>query len=120
MVTTKKTKKYLFPTEEEIIISNFNNYEEEKEKDIINEENDPQTRIIKPELFEDAKLIAETMMEGVLNVVVDLSYIIHVENGKRIAERIIDFLYGVSLPLDLYVTRVNETTFIFSKEQLNK
>ena len=41
------------------------------------------------------------------------------ENGKRVAERIIDFLYGVSLPLNLYVARVNETTFIFSKEHLN-
>ena len=38
---------------------------------------------------------------------------------KQKAERIIDFLFGVSLPLNLYVARVNETTFIFSKEHLN-
>ena len=82
-------------------------------------ESESQTRIIKPERFEDAKIAAKFMMEGFLNVVVDLSYIVTEENGKRIAERIIDFLYGVSLPLNLYVARVNETTFIFSKEHLN-
>ena len=58
------------------------------------------------------------MMNGIPTVVVDLSYIVNEENGKRTAERIIDFLYGVSLPLKLYVTRVNETTFIFSVEHL--
>jgi len=114
MVTTKKGKRFLFPTEEEIILNNFD--EEEDQQEI--EENDSQTKIIKPEIFEDAKYIAECMMEGLQNVVVDLSYIINTENGRRIAERIIDFLYGVSLPLNLFVTRVNETTFIFSKEHL--
>lgn len=117
MITTKKTKKYLFPSEEEILLSNF----DEKEEEILEEEvSDSQTRIIKPELFEDAKIAAEYMMDGVLNVVVDLSYIINEVNGSRVAERIIDFLYGVSLPLDLFVTRVNETTFIFSKEKVNE
>lgn len=115
MVTTKKNKKYLFPTEEEIV---FNTYEEESiEEEIV--ESESQTRIIKPERFEDAKIAAKFMMEGFLNVVVDLSSIVNVENGKRIAERIIDFLFGVSLPLNLYVARVNETTFIFSKEHLD-
>lgn len=115
MVTTKKNKKYLFPTEEEIV---FNTYEEESiEEEIV--ESESQTRIIKPERFEDAKIAAKFMMEGFLNVVVDLSSIVNIENGKRIAERIIDFLFGVSLPLNLYVARVNETTFIFSKEHLN-
>ena len=115
MVTTKKNKKFLFPTEEEIV---FNTYEEESiEEEIV--ESESQTRIIKPERFEDAKIAAKFMMEGFLNVVVDLSSIVNIENGKRIAERIIDFLFGVSLPLNLYVARVNETTFIFSKEHLN-
>ena len=106
MVTTKKNKKFLFPTEEEVV-----------EEEVI--ESESQTRIIKPERFEDAKIAAKFMIEGFLNVVVDLSYIVTVENGKRVAERIIDFLFGVSLPLNLYVARVNETTFIFSKEHLN-
>ena len=115
MVTTKKNKKYLFPTEEEVV---FNTYKEEVvEEEVI--ESESQTRIIKPERFEDAKIAAKFMIEGFLNVVVDLSYIVTVENGKRVAERIIDFLFGVSLPLNLYVARVNETTFIFSKEHLN-
>lgn len=115
MVTTKKNKKFLFPTEEEVV---FNTYEEEVvEEEVI--ESESQTRIIKPERFEDAKIAAKFMIEGFLNVVVDLSYIVTVENGKRVAERIIDFLFGVSLPLNLYVARVNETTFIFSKEHLN-
>ena len=115
MVTTKKNKKFLFPTEEEVV---FNTYEEEVvEEEVI--ESESQTRIIKPERFEDAKIAAKFMIEGFLNVVVDLSSIVNVENGKRIAERIIDFLFGVSLPLNLYVARVNETTFIFSKEHLN-
>ena len=115
MVTTKKNKKFLFPTEEEVV---FNTYEEEVvEEEVI--ESESQTRIIKPERFEDAKIAAKFMIEGFLNVVVDLSYIVTVENGKRVAERIIDFLFGVSLPLNLYVARVNETTFIFSKEYLN-
>ena len=115
MVTTKKNKKFLFPTEEEVV---FDTYEEEVvEEEII--ESESQTRIIKPERFEDAKIAAKFMIEGFLNVVVDLSYIVTVENGKRVAERIIDFLFGVSLPLNLYVARVNETTFIFSKEHLN-
>ena len=115
MVTTKKNKKFLFPTEEEVV---FNTYEEEVVEEEVNE-SESQTRIIKPERFEDAKIAAKFMIEGFLNVVVDLSYIVTVENGKRVAERIIDFLYGVSLPLNLYVARVNETTFIFSKEHLN-
>lgn len=115
MVTTKKSKRFLFPTEEELL---FNNFDEEDEEIIEEETSDAQTKIIKPEIFEDAKYIAEYMMEGMQNVVVDLSYIINIENGKRTAERIIDFLYGVSIPLKLYVTRVNETTFIFSKEHL--
>ena len=34
-------------------------------------------------------------MDGFLNVVVDLSYIVTEENGKRVAERIIDFLFGL-------------------------
>ena len=115
MVTTKKNKKFLFPTEEEVV---FNTYEEEVvEEEVI--ESESQTRIIKPERFEDAKIAAKFMIEGFLNVVVDLSYIVTIENGKRVAERIIDFLFGVSLPLNLYVARVNETTFIFSKEHLN-
>ena len=115
MVTTKKNQKFLFPTEEEVV---FNTYEEEVvEEEVI--ESESQTRIIKPERFEDAKIAAKFMIEGFLNVVVDLSYIVSVENGKRVAERIIDFLFGVSLPLNLYVARVNETTFIFSKEHLN-
>lgn len=117
MVSTKKTNRFLFPTEEEYIYSNF-----EEDEEVVEEEHeevsDLQTRIIKPEIFEDAKVAANYMMDGILNVVVDLSYIIKEENGTRIAERIIDFLYGVSLPLELYVTRVNETTFIFSKEQV--
>lgn len=116
MVTTKKTKKYLFPSEEDVLLSNF-----EEEEEVVEEElSDSQTKIIKPELFEDAKIAAEYMMDGVLNVVVDLSFIINEPNGTRIAERIIDFLYGVSLPLDLFVTRVNETTFIFSKEKVDE
>ena len=115
MVTTKKNKKFLFPTEEEVV---FDTYEEEVvEEEII--ESESQTRIIKPERFEDAKIAAKFMIDGFLNVVVDLSYIVTIENGKRVAERIIDFLFGVSLPLNLYVARVNETTFIFSKEHLN-
>ena len=115
MVTTKKNKKFLFPTEEEVV---FDTYEEEVvDEEII--ESESQTRIIKPERFEDAKIAAKFMIDGFLNVVVDLSYIVTIENGKRVAERIIDFLFGVSLPLNLYVARVNETTFIFSKEHLN-
>lgn len=116
MITTKKAKKYLFPSEEEILFSNF----DEKEEIVEEEISDSQTKIIKPGLFEDAKIAAEYMMDGVLNVVIDLSYIINEVNGSRIAERIIDFLYGVSLPLDLFVTRVNETTFIFSKEKVDE
>lgn len=116
MVNTKKNKKFLFPTEEEIFLNNFD--EEEVEEEVEEETSEVQTKIIKPEVFEDAKYIAECMMQGTLNVVVDLSYIITEENGKRTAERIIDFLYGVSIPLKLFVTRVNETTFIFSKEHL--
>lgn len=117
MVTTKKGKRYLFPTEEEVFLSNFES-NEENEVEYDDNDSEIQTRIIKPEQFEDAKLASDAMMAGILNVVVDLSYIIKEENGKRIAERIIDFLYGVSIPLNLYVTRVNETTFIFSKEHL--
>jgi len=112
---TARGKKFLFPTEEEII----NDYEVEE---IVEEEevdtSEQQTKIVKPELFEDAKFAAECMINGIPTVVVDLSYIVNEENGKRTAERIIDFLYGVSLPLKLYVTRVNETTFIFSVEHL--
>ena len=116
MVTTKKNKKFLFPTEDEVILTS---YEEEETYEEVSNESESQTRIIKPERFEDAKIAAKLMMDGFLNVVVDLSYIVTEENGKRIAERIIDFLFGVSLPLNLYVARVNETTFIFSKEHLN-
>lgn len=116
MVNTKKNKKFLFPTEEEMF---FDEFDDTVEEDVVEqEESDVQTKIIKPELFEDAKYIAECMIEGISNVVVDLSYIINIDNGKRTAERIIDFLYGVSIPLKLFVTRVNETTFIFSKEHL--
>lgn len=116
MVNTKKNKKFLFPTEEDLFFDDFD--DEEEVEEIEEETSEVQTKIIKPEIFDDAKYIAECMMEGTLNVVVDLSYIINEENGKRIAERIIDFLYGVSMPLKLFVTRVNETTFIFSKEHL--
>ena len=120
MVSTKKTKRFLFPTEEEIVFSSFEEENEEIKEEPKEDFSDVQTRIIKPEIFEDARIAASCMMEGVLNVVVDLSYIVKVENGARIAERIIDFLYGVSLPLNLYITRVNETTFIFSKDQVKE
>ena len=121
MVTTKKSKRYLFPTEEDYFFSEIENeIEEEKENSEENIDVESQTKIIKPEYFDDAKLASECMMAGIANVVVDLSYIIKEENGIRTAERIIDFLYGVSLPLNLYVTRINETTFIFSKDQVKK
>ena len=121
MVTTKKTKRYLFPSEEEILLSSFDDEIEINNDDAIEEETiDSQTKIIKPEIFQDAKIAAEYMMNDTLNVLVDLSYIIKTENGERIAERIIDFLYGVSLPLHLFVTRINETTFIFSKEKVDE
>ena len=59
MVTTKKNKKFLFPTEEEVV---FNTYEEEVVEEEVNE-SESQTRIIKPERFEDAKIAAKFMME---------------------------------------------------------
>ena len=89
----KKNKKFLFPTEDEVILTSY----EEETYEEINTESESQTRIIKPERFEDAKIAAKFMMDGFLNVVVDLSYIVTEENGKRVAERIIDFLFGVSL-----------------------
>ena len=119
MVTTKKNKRFLFPTEEDYFFSDIDNEIEEVEEEEENTDVEGQTKIIKPEYFDDAKLACECMLAGIANVVVDLSYIINEENGVRTAERIIDFLFGVSLPLNLYVARVNETTFIFSKEHLN-
>ena len=120
MVETKKNKRYLFPAEEDYFFSEFEDEIKEEANEEENIDSERQTKIIKPEYFDDAKLACECMLAGIANVVVDLSFIIKEENGIRTAERIIDFLYGVSIPLNLYVTRVNETTFIFSKEQVKK
>lgn len=131
---SNKKRKFLFPTEEEIIIVKKPEIEDnptpisdkghvEKEESIkrVGEEKvkQPETGIFKPLVFEDAKEIANSMIHDI-SVIVNIADLLHMEEGGQIASRIIDYLCGVAYAISFDVRRINTTTFLFTSNPVKE
>ena len=131
----EKFRKFLFPTDDDTFLkdttlnSNPNNYEQNVinnpripqctvsdfgEEEIITKNEVKQNKVFNPLSFNESEIIAKEIING-NNVIVNLEDLLALENGSKIAKRIIDFLCGTSFACKVSVKRINDSTFIFSK-----
>lgn len=130
----KKTKKFLFPTEEDDELYLEEEIQEEDEslyinqrqsssfapsyqqENLINETKEPiETKIFKPQGFIDAKEIMQQMLKA-HSAIVDISDLLTSESGQREAEKIICYLCGVSDAVGYEVKKINISTFFFQSK----
>lgn len=127
----KKSKRFLFPTEEDDLYleeeiaqeEDYNKYEEYSSENTFAPEYQQnsnlrevkevsETKIFKPHAFIDAKEIMQIMLKS-NSVIVDISDLINSENGQKEAEKIICYLCGVSDAIGFEVKKINLSTFFF-------
>jgi len=127
----KKSKRFLFPTEEDDLYleeeiaqeEDYNEYEEYSSENTFAPEYQQnsnlrevkevsETKIFKPHAFIDAKEIMQIMLKS-HSVIVDISDLINSENGQKEAEKIICYLCGVSDAIGFEVKKINLSTFFF-------
>ena len=84
------------------------------EEEIITKNEVKQNKVFNPLSFNESEIIAKEIING-NNVIVNLEDLLALENGSKIAKRIIDFLCGTSFACKVSVKRINDSTFIFSK-----
>ena len=133
----EKFRKFLFPTEDDTFLkdttlntnpgNNYNNNTvvnnpripqctvsdfDEEEVSVNNEVR--QNKVFNPTSFNETEEIAKEIING-NNVIVNLENLLVLENGPKVAKRIIDFLCGTSFACKVSVKRINDSTFIFSK-----
>lgn len=131
----KRTKRFLFPTEEEDDLYLEKSIEEEEDypdfmssntssnftpeyqqNSNLREVREPiETKIFKPQGFADAKEIMQKMIKS-HSAIVDISDLLNSEQGQREAEKIICYLCGVSDAVGFEVKKINLSTFFFQSK----
>ncbi len=128
----KRTKRFLFPTEEDEDLYLADNIEEEngisdsfnsnsssaftpeyqQSSNLRDTKEQIETKIFKPQNFADAKEIMQKMIKF-HSAIVDISDLLNSEQGQREAEKIICYLCGVSDAVGFEVKKINLSTFFF-------
>lgn len=79
------------------------------------QDNSVNTLVFNPYAYDDAEEIARQIVGG-SSVIINLEHLIHKEETKMTAQRIVDYLCGVAFAKGITVRKINATTFLIAKE----